>query len=87
MTPYQRLGLAIEATRAALLFAHAGGAIDVEPTFDPEQIGAALSRAGVAHVKVGGLAGAAHGVVGVSADTDAARSGDSTADRPQDRSK
>ena len=70
MTPSERVALAIEISRAALLFAHAGRAIDVTPTFEPDQIVAALNRADVAYVIVGALAGAAHGVVRATPDLD-----------------
>ncbi|MDA0166004.1 hypothetical protein OM076_37415 [Solirubrobacter ginsenosidimutans] len=70
MTPSQRLTLAIEVSRAALLFARAGGAVDVASTFDPAGLVAALKEACVDYVIVGGLAGAAHGVVRASADID-----------------
>jgi hypothetical protein len=70
MTPSQRLALAIEVSRGALQFARAGGVVDVASTFDPAGRVAALSRAGVEYVIVGGLAGAAQGVVRASADID-----------------
>ena len=41
-----------------------------EPTFEPEQLVAALNAAGVAYVIVGGIAVAAHGVVRATADLD-----------------
>ncbi|WP_037500483.1 hypothetical protein [Solirubrobacter soli] len=62
--------LAIEVSGAALQFAHAGGVVDVQPAFDPAVLITALDRAGVGYVLVGGLAGAAHGVVRASADID-----------------
>ena len=40
------------------------------PTFEPEQLVAALNAAGVAYVIVGGIAVAAHGVVRATADLD-----------------
>lgn len=41
-----------------------------EPTFEPEQLVAALNAAGVAYVIVGGIAVAAHGVVRATGDLD-----------------
>src|SRR4051794_38343851 len=41
-----------------------------EPTFEPEQLVAALNAADVAYVIVGGIAVAAHGVVRATADLD-----------------
>src|SRR4051794_25066661 len=70
LTPSQRLTLAIEVSRAALMFARAGGVVDVPSTFDPAALFAALDSAGVGYVIIGGLAGAAHGVVRASADID-----------------
>src|SRR6478672_6005893 len=63
MTRSQRLALAIEVSRAALMFARAGGVVDVQSTFDPAALFATLESAGVGFVVIGGLAGAAHGVV------------------------
>src|SRR5690349_7747056 len=62
MTPSQRLTLAIEVSRAALMFARAGGVVDVPSTFDPAALVATLDSAGIECVVIGGLAGAAHGV-------------------------
>src|SRR4051794_38857757 len=44
MAPAQRLALAVEVSRAALLFAYAGRACDVHPSFQPARIAAALNR-------------------------------------------
>src|SRR4051794_1518825 len=70
IAPSQRLTLAIEVSRAALLFARAGGVVDASSTFDPAALFATLDSAGVDCVVIGGLAGAAHGVVRASADID-----------------
>lgn len=56
LTPSARIALAIETSRAALLFAR-------RPPFEPSRIVAALNDHGVEFVVVGDLAGAAHGVV------------------------
>jgi hypothetical protein len=70
MTPSQRFTLAIEVSRAGLAFARAGGVADAASTFDPAGLFVALDEAAIGFVIVGGLAGAAHGVVRANADID-----------------
>ena len=71
MTPSQRVALAIEVSRAALLFAEAKREAD-ERDARSRLSGSspALNASGVAYVIVGGLAVAAHGVVRATRDLD-----------------
>lgn len=69
MTPSQRLALAVDVSRAALMVAASARRMK-DPRFAPELIGAGLNASGVAYVMVGGLALAAHGVVRASDDLD-----------------
>ena len=69
MTPSQRIALAIDVSRAALMVA-ASARRRNDRGFAPERIVAELNAGDVAYVVVGGLALAAHGVVRASDDLD-----------------
>jgi hypothetical protein len=69
MSPSQRVALAIDVSRAALMVAASARRVD-DPRFAPELIVSGLNAGGVAYVVVGGLALAAHGVVRASDDLD-----------------
>ncbi|MDA0167524.1 nucleotidyltransferase [Solirubrobacter taibaiensis] len=63
MTPSERIALAVDATRAAMLFANSNRRSEERLQFVPDRIVAALNAADVAYVTIGGVAVAAHGVV------------------------
>src|SRR5436309_499221 len=69
MAPSQRVALAIDVSRAALMVAASARRMN-DVRFAPELIVAALNAGGVTYVVVGGLALAAHGVVRASDDLD-----------------